>query len=169
MWFRHLDYPPDTSATALGPAGLDSLLERGDLAALTPLLRTIAHDPWSATADTVMHLCQAHPMYGTSALWRAWIERRREVSRPAGESLAQARVRAGLTQLQMAERLGISQSDVSKLERRADLRVSTLRGYVQALGARLHLALQGPEDAVPRPLALGVAVPTAPVTRPQRR
>jgi DNA-binding XRE family transcriptional regulator len=154
MWFRHLDYGPSPAVTDLGPAALDALLERGDLGSWTPLLRAIGRDPWGDTAETVLHLCEAHPMYGTSALWRAWIERRRRRRDEPGETLARTRAKAGLTQQQVAERLGISQSDVSKLERRADLRVSTLRAYARAIGARLHLGIQGPEDRHPRPLVI---------------
>jgi DNA-binding XRE family transcriptional regulator len=154
MWFRHLDYPADSAAEDLGPAAIDHLLDRGVLMEWRPLVRAIARDPWGPTADTVLHLCEAHPMYGTSALWRSWIERRRERGDGASTTLAEARARAGLTQVQVAERLGISQSDVSKLERRADVRLSTLRAYADAIGARLHVALQGLDDESPRPLIL---------------
>jgi len=44
-----------------------------------------------------------------------------------------------LTQEQLAERLGIRQSNVSKLERRADFLVSTLRDVVEAMGGELHV------------------------------
>jgi len=44
-----------------------------------------------------------------------------------------------LTQEQLAERLGIRQSNVSKLERRADMHVSTLRDVVEAMGGELRL------------------------------
>lgn len=154
MWFRHLDYAPDTAVTDLGPAALDALLERGDLEAWMPLLRVVAREPWSAVGDTVLRLCEAHPMYGTSELWRTWIERQRRESAKPGTTLAEARRRAGLTQVQVAERLGIAQSDVSKLERRADVQLSTLRAYARAIGAELHIGLQGPDDAAPRPLVL---------------
>jgi DNA-binding XRE family transcriptional regulator len=154
MWFRHLDYGPCTPITDLGPAAIDALLERGDLQAWVPLLRAIADDPWGATADTVLSLCDAHPMYGTSALWRTWIERRRRPSGPGSTTLAEARARAGLTQVQVAKRLGVGQSDVSKLERRGDVRLSTLRAYARAIGARLHVGIQGPDDDEPEALIL---------------
>jgi DNA-binding XRE family transcriptional regulator len=155
MRFRHLDYGANTPIEDLGPAAIDALLERGDLDDWAPLLRAIALDPRGPTAETVLRLCDAHPMYGTSDLWRAWIERRRKEDDAEGESLAQARLRAGLTQTEVGHRMGISQSDVSKLERRRDARVSTLRAYVQALGGRLLLSLELPRDARPRPLLLG--------------
>ena len=44
-----------------------------------------------------------------------------------------------MTQATLAPRLGMSQSDLSKLERRADLRLSTLRAYVAGLGGDLTL------------------------------
>jgi len=43
------------------------------------------------------------------------------------------------SQSELAAELGISQSAVSQLERGDDLRVSTLRGYVQGLGANLQI------------------------------
>lgn len=154
MWFRHLDYAPDTPVTELGPAALDALLERGDLEAWAPLLRAVAEDPWGPVADAVLRLCDAHPMYGTSLLWRTWIERRRDPSAFATTTLAEARSRAGLTQARVAERLGISQSDVSKLERRSDVRLSTLRAYARAIGGQLRVQIQAPGDDAPRTLVL---------------
>ena len=153
--FRHLDYGADTQIEALGPAALDDLLDRGDLEAWAPLLRLIYRNPWGPAADTVLHLCGAHPMYGTSLLWRTWIEGVRGRRREAETTLAEARMRAGVTQRQVAERLGISQSDVSKLERRADVRLSTLRAYAAAIGAHLSMTIQATGDVEPRPLALG--------------
>lgn len=141
-------------AAELGPAALEALLDRGDLDNWAPLARAIADDPWGKTAETVLRLCDAHPMYGTSALWRAWIERRRGSQQREATTLAEARERADLTQTQVAERLGIGQSDVSKLERRSDVLLSTLRAYARAIGARLHVALEGPDDDRPRRVVL---------------
>ena len=39
----------------------------------------------------------------------------------------------------MAERLDITQAAISKFENAEDVRVSTLRDYLEALGARLEL------------------------------
>jgi transcriptional regulator with XRE-family HTH domain len=50
-----------------------------------------------------------------------------------------------LTQEQLAERLGIRQSNVSKLERRADLHVSTLRDVVEAMGGELRVTARFPD------------------------
>jgi transcriptional regulator with XRE-family HTH domain len=50
-----------------------------------------------------------------------------------------------LTQAQLAERLNIRQSNVSKLERRADLHVSTLRDVVEAMGGELRVTARFPD------------------------
>ncbi|MGH2726298.1 MAG: hypothetical protein ACRDKS_04905, partial [Actinomycetota bacterium] len=107
MNFRHLDYQPDAPVAELGPAALDDLLDRGDLEAWAPLARIIQRDPWGTRAETVLRLCDAHPMYGTSSLWRAWIARLRErVEVDGGATLAGLRARAGLTQEQVSQRMG---------------------------------------------------------------
>jgi len=46
---------------------------------------------------------------------------------------------AGLTQEELAQRVTITQSQLSKLERREDYRLSTLRRYVAALGGELEI------------------------------
>lgn len=56
-----------------------------------------------------------------------------------GERLFELRRARGVTQVDLAERLGVSQGNVSELERRDDLFISTLRGYVGALGGRLEV------------------------------
>jgi len=43
------------------------------------------------------------------------------------------------SQIELAADLGISQSAISQLERAEDLKLSTLRNYLQNLGARLEL------------------------------
>jgi DNA-binding Xre family transcriptional regulator len=161
MRFRHLDYNPQTPVESLGPAAIEALLDRGDLDDWAPLLRTVARAPRGPTAETVLRICDAHAMYGTADLWRAWIEGlRRDEDTPA-ETLARARLRAGLTQAEIGQRMGISQSDVSKLERRGDVRLSTLQAYARALGGRLRLSLELPNDATSRTLVLGEPDPHA--------
>jgi hypothetical protein len=77
MRHRHLDYPPGTPPGELGLAGLDDLLDRGDLDDWAPLARAVAADPHGVLADRVHRIVEAHPMYGTSLLWRTWIDRLR--------------------------------------------------------------------------------------------
>jgi DNA-binding XRE family transcriptional regulator len=47
-----------------------------------------------------------------------------------------------LTQVRMAKALGISQDGVSRLEKRSDLLLSTLRKTVEAMGGSLSLVAQ---------------------------
>ena len=56
-----------------------------------------------------------------------------------GQRLRELRTLAGLTQIELAARLGIGQAVLSRLEKRSDLQVSTLRDYVEALGATLRI------------------------------
>jgi DNA-binding XRE family transcriptional regulator len=49
-----------------------------------------------------------------------------------------------LTQERMAELLGVEQENVSRLERRADLLLSTLMSYVAAMGGKLRLVAEFP-------------------------
>lgn len=44
-----------------------------------------------------------------------------------------------LTQQQMAEAIGVAQSQLSRMERRQDHVLSTLRTYVEALGGELEI------------------------------
>ncbi len=46
------------------------------------------------------------------------------------------------TQAAMAEALGIGQDGVSRLEQRRDMQLSTLRGYVEALGGKLSIVAE---------------------------
>ena len=50
------------------------------------------------------------------------------------------------TQTSMAKQLGISQDGVSRLEKRSDLLLSTLRGYVEAMGGNLRLVAEFPDQ-----------------------
>lgn len=148
MIHRHLDIPEGTPVESLGAAAIDDLLDRGDLTDWVPLARAIAAEPGGRLADLVIHLCDAHPMYGTSLLWKSWIVGLR--TSPASDddtplSLSALRTSRGLTQTQVGRQLGISQSDVSKLERRRDVRVSTLSAVIQALGGTLKMSAQFPD------------------------
>ena len=53
--------------------------------------------------------------------------------------LDQLRKAQQMTQLRLAEVLGINQGEVSKIEHRSDIRVSTLADYVEAIGGRLEI------------------------------
>ena len=53
-----------------------------------------------------------------------------------------------LTQENLAKALGSQQALVSKLERRADMYVSSLRTYIEALGGELEIVARFPDGAV---------------------
>ena len=64
-----------------------------------------------------------------------------------------------ISQRQMADMLGVSQSRISRLERAEDLHLSTLRRYVETLGGRLRVEAVFPDDRVVRLSALDREVP----------
>lgn len=64
-------------------------------------------------------------------------------------SLAELRKELGVTQIDLAELLGIQQTNVSQLESRGDAKVSTLRSYVEALGGRLELVAVIGKERIP--------------------
>ncbi len=157
---RHLDYPEDTPAANLGDAALDDLLERGDLHDWQPVAQAIAADPLGDVAERVLRLCYANPRYGTSPLWRAWISRRRAMAQPARGprlSLAEVRRRCGMSQTALAARIGMSQSDLSKAERRTDWKLSTLVSILTGLGLRAKLVVEDEEGR-----AVGTIAPAPP-------
>jgi DNA-binding XRE family transcriptional regulator len=64
-------------------------------------------------------------------------------------ALAQLRQSRHLTQVQLAETLGISQGNVSRLEGRRDLYLSTLRSYIEALGGHLEITAVFDDERLP--------------------
>lgn len=50
-----------------------------------------------------------------------------------------------LTQVRIAKTLGITQDSVSRLEKRSDLLLSTLRNTVKAMGGKLSLVAEFPD------------------------
>jgi transcriptional regulator with XRE-family HTH domain len=60
-------------------------------------------------------------------------------------SLRDLRLARKLTQEKMAELLQIRQEGVSRLEKRSDLHLSTLREAVQAMGGELRLVVEFPD------------------------
>lgn len=62
--------------------------------------------------------------------------------------LGKLREARSMTQVQVAQALGSSQANVSKLERRDDVYLSTLSEYVEALGGRLELRAVFPDQVI---------------------
>jgi len=63
----------------------------------------------------------------------------------AAFELNELRKARNLTQEDLARRLGTRQANVSKLERRTDVRVSTLREVVEAMGGELRITAHFPD------------------------
>jgi len=77
---------------------------------------------------------------------RSRIEARAAKLITAEISLRALRQAHQLTQGRMGEFLGIGQEGVSRLEKRSDLLLSTLRSYVEAMGGRLRLIAEFPNQ-----------------------
>ena len=58
--------------------------------------------------------------------------------------LAEVRRLVGLTQEEVAQKLGIKQPTLSKLESQDDMQISTLRRLIQALGGTLEIVVHLP-------------------------
>ena len=60
-------------------------------------------------------------------------------------TLQELRKQAGLTQAQVSQILEMPQSNVSRLEQNADMLLSTLRSYIEAIGGKLSLVVELPD------------------------
>lgn len=89
------------------------------------------------------------------------VERRQAVEARAEELLSEVeglralRVLAERSQEQIADALGIKQPSVHKIERQADLYLSTLRRFVEAAGGTLELRVELPGKGTIHLMGLG--------------
>lgn len=60
-------------------------------------------------------------------------------------SLQDLRKAFGMTQVTMAKKLKVGQDTVSRVEKRTDMLLSTLSGYVEAMGGELNLVAEFPD------------------------
>lgn len=81
------------------------------------------------------------------------VRRRRRIEKRAAALIAEEmtlqelrRARA-ITQLRMAKKLGVAQKQISAIENRTDLHLSTLRRSIEAMGGRLSLIAEFPDRA----------------------
>jgi DNA-binding XRE family transcriptional regulator len=79
---------------------------------------------------------------------------RREANRRAAEQMLAAmplnelRNARNITQTHLAQLLSVTQASVSKMEKRTDMYVSTLRSFIQAMGGELEIKAIFPEGSV---------------------
>lgn len=62
--------------------------------------------------------------------------------------LQELRRARALSQEELARTLGIKQASVSKLERRTDMYIQTLRNYIEAVGGQLEITAKFPDGKV---------------------
>jgi transcriptional regulator with XRE-family HTH domain len=62
--------------------------------------------------------------------------------------LAAIRRTTGLTQIELAASLGVGQAQISKIERQADMLISTLASYLAALGVDAKIVVEVGEQTV---------------------
>jgi predicted XRE-type DNA-binding protein len=84
--------------------------------------------------------------------------KRRQELKQEIKGLRELRLIAGKAQADVATALQIRQPSVSKIERQADMYLSTLRAYVQAIGGELELVVKLPDRPVWRLYRLGDAL-----------
>ena len=82
---------------------------------------------------------------------REIVERRAKSLIAEELSLQALRKARRMTQARVASELGINQENVSRIENRSDLLLSTLEGYVAAMGGKLRLVAEFPDSP---PIAL---------------
>ena len=76
--------------------------------------------------------------------------RRKRIAKRVEQALAampleEVRRARQMTQIALAQTLGVNQGEVSKIEHRTDVYLSTLAGYVEALGGRLEIRAVFPD------------------------
>lgn len=76
---------------------------------------------------------------------RGRIEQRASALIAEEMSLRDLRKARQRTQARVAAELGINQENVSRMEQRTDLLISTLSGYVEAMGGKLRLVAEFPD------------------------
>jgi transcriptional regulator with XRE-family HTH domain len=100
-------------------------------------------------------------------------DRRRKVQRRVKQLIAEEmalqelRKARKLTQIKLAQKLGVTQDTVSRLEKRSDLLLSTLTRTIEAMGGRLSLVAEF-EDRQPIVLS-GFGHASAEASRADRR
>ena len=77
-------------------------------------------------------------------------ERQQKIANRVRQSLAsmpldEIRKARHMTQAKLADTLGVNQGEISKIEHRTDIYLSTLAGYIEALGGKLEIRAVFPD------------------------
>jgi DNA-binding XRE family transcriptional regulator len=81
------------------------------------------------------------------------VTRRRKVEKRAAALIAdemtlqELRRARAITQVRLAKSLGVAQKQVSEIEKRTDMHISTLRRSIEAMGGKLSLVAEFPDRA----------------------
>jgi len=59
-------------------------------------------------------------------------------------SLQEMRKEAGVTQARISKKMNVDQGNISRIERNSDMLLSTLQGYIEAIGGKLKLTVELP-------------------------
>ena len=86
-------------------------------------------------------------MKGLSAERRARIDAETDRLHSEYKTLQELRKARELTQVEIAKALNIRQASVAQMEKRSDLLISTLRGYIEGMGGTLKLVVEFPDRA----------------------
>jgi DNA-binding XRE family transcriptional regulator len=79
--------------------------------------------------------------------------RRRKIEKRAAALIAEEltlqelRQARAMTQVRLAKSLGVAQKQVSEIEKRTDMHISTLRRSIEAMGGKLSLIAEFPDRA----------------------
>ena len=84
------------------------------------------------------------------------------------KTLQELRKARELTQAEIARTLNIRQASVAQMEKRSDLMISTLRGYIEGMGGRLKLVVEFPDRAPVQISGIGELGDSAPSTESTR-
>ena len=104
-----------------------------------------------------------------SAAQRKKVEARAEELIAEEMTLRELRTARRLTQVRMAKTLGITQDSVSRLEKRSDLLLSTLRKAVEAMGGDLSLVARFPDRPAVVLAGLAESEPQSKLSRSRER
>ena len=86
-------------------------------------------------------------MKGLSPERRARIDAETDRLHAEYKTLQELRKARDLTQVEIAKTLNIRQATVAQMEKRSDLMISTLRGYIEGMGGTLKLVVEFPDRA----------------------